>query len=151
MQNKPTFFYFTPQLVYLLYTFIQIKYSSSLTINDQSTPTINPPNHHYQKPSSPCTIINHHHPTTHWSNKELKRSKPQNPLIKQSFSDDQWWHGESFSKWASKFASMSEIWRRSRHHGKNKGGTACFFDGLLQRSSVVACFGDQWLRVRDQR
>ena len=61
---KPTFsilhshFYKTPTSVCLLYTFIQIKYSSSSTINDQSTPTINPPSHHHQPPS------------------------PQNPLIK---------------------------------------------------------------------
>ena len=160
------FFYFTPQLfqnTHISLSIIHI-YSNKIfifthqqrLIHTHHQPTQPPSSsirisHHHQKPSSPCTIINHHHPKTHWSNKELKRSKPQNPLIKQSFRDDRWWHGESFSKWASEFALMSEIWRRSRQHGKSKGGTACFFGGLLWRSSVVACFGDRWLRVRDQR
>ena len=166
MQNKHTFFYFTPKLfqnTHISLSIIHI-YSNKIfifthqqrLIHTHHQPTQPPSSsirisHHHQKPSSPCTIINHHHPKTHWSNKELKRSKPQNPLIKQSFRDDRWWHGESFSKWASEFALMSEIWRRSRQHGKSKGGTACFFGGLLWRSSVVACFGDRWLRVRDQR
>ena len=61
------------------------------SIYTHPTTTINPPSYHHQALTSATiishhhqsTIINHHHPKTHWSNKELKRSKPQNPLIKQ--------------------------------------------------------------------
>ena len=90
-------FYKTLTSVCLLYTFIQIKYSSS----DQSTPIQPPPsnppiNPSTQPPSSTHhhqpTIINHHNPTKNPKSKSKphRKSRPLNPIINDSYPWRRW-------------------------------------------------------------
>ena len=79
-----SYFYKMPISVCLLYTFIQIKYSSS----DQSTPinpptqpppSIHPPNHHHQPPSPQNPLIKQK--IQNWSKKKSKIENPSSTII----------------------------------------------------------------------
>ena len=122
-------------------------------LSTHPTTTINPPSYHHQptvikhqhQPPSSSTIISHHHPKTHWSNKELKRSKPQNPLIKQKIQN---WSNKKLKMIKTptitdqtklqrrSMVAWWELWRRASA------------SELRWRSAVArrewACFGDQW-------